>query len=146
MLIRRASELRHREVGVVGSAGGDVGAAVVRTFRTSAYNLQIVTVLDQAQTNVCREEWLLSLEQLQPLLHLPLEFLMLQLLLLVNTLWQQDKLELKFPTYKNTVPVKSSQYCFICLTLGSTWNVAVRPFEKAPSLNPLALLDLLWGR
>lgn len=105
MLIKRASKLRHGEVGVVGSAGGDVGAAVVRTFRTSAYNLQIVTVLDQAQTNVCREEWLLSLEQLQPLLHLPLEFLMLQLLLLVNTLRQQDKLELKFPTYKNTVPV-----------------------------------------
>lgn len=116
-LTRRASELRHREVGVVGSAGGDVGAAVVRTFRTSAHPLQIVTVLDQAQTNVCREEWLLSLEQLQPLLHLPLEFLMLQLLLLVNTLWKQDKLVLKSQTYKNTVPVKSSGYGFIRLTL-----------------------------
>lgn len=144
--IRRASELRHREVGVVGSAGGDVGAAVVRTFRTSAHHLQIVTVLDQAQTKVCRKEWLLSLEQLQPLLHLPLEFLMLQLLLLVNTLWQQDKLVLKFQPYENTVPVKSPEYHFIRLTLGSTWNVAVRPFEKALNLNSLALLDLLWGR
>lgn len=94
--IWRGSELRHREVGVVGSAGGDVWAAVVRTFRTSAHHLQIVAVLDQAQSSVCRLEWLLSLEQLQPLLHLPLEFLMLQLLLLVNTLWHQDKLELKF--------------------------------------------------
>lgn len=111
-LIRRASWFRRREIGVVGSAGRDVGTAVVRTFRTSAHRLQIVTVLDQAQTNVCRGEWLLSLEQLQPLLHLLLEFLMLQLLLLVNTLWQQDRLVWKFWTYKNTLPVKSSVYWF----------------------------------
>lgn len=92
VLIGRASELRNGQVGVVGGAGGDVGAAVVWTFGTSAGHLQIVTVWDQAQAHVCRGEWLLSLEQLQPLLHLPLELLVLQLLLLVNTLWWQRKL------------------------------------------------------
>ena len=87
MLIGRASQLRQRQVGVVGGAGGDVGAAVVRAFRASARHLQKVAVWDQAQAHVCRGEWgLLSLEQLQPLLHLSLELLVLQLLLLVNAL------------------------------------------------------------
>lgn len=86
MLIGRASQLRHRQVGVVGGAGGDVGAAVVRAFGASASHLQIVAVRGQAQAHVCRGERLLSLEQLQPLLHLSLELLVLQLLLLVNTL------------------------------------------------------------
>lgn len=44
-LVGRAPVLRHREVGVVGGAGGDVWAAVVGTLRTGAHHLQIVAVL-----------------------------------------------------------------------------------------------------
>lgn len=90
MLIGRASQLRHGQVRVIGGAGSDVGAAVIRAFRASAGHLQIVAIWDQAQAqaqaHVCRGERLLPLEELQFLLHLPLELLVLQLLLLVNTL------------------------------------------------------------
>lgn len=79
MLIGRASQLRHGQVGVVGGAGGDVRAAVIWAFGASAGHLQIVTVWDQTQgqAHVCRGERLLPLEELQLLLHLPLELLVL---------------------------------------------------------------------
>lgn len=77
-----APGLGARQVGVVGSARGEIGTAMVRALRTAVSHVQEVSVWD----NIPRWERLLPLEHLQPLLHVPLELLMLQLLLLVNAL------------------------------------------------------------
>ncbi|KAG7222833.1 hypothetical protein INR49_016043 [Caranx melampygus] len=58
-------------------------------FKASAGHLKVVAVWDQSQAHICRGKGLLPLEQLQPLLHLSLKLLVLQLLLLVNTLQQE---------------------------------------------------------
>lgn len=94
------AQLRHRQVRVVGGTGGDVGAAVVWAFGASAGHLKVVAVRDQSQSHVCRGKRLLPLEQLQPLLHLPLELLVLQLLLLVNTLRQERTPRLRLQEYQ----------------------------------------------
>ena len=83
MLVGGAAQLGHRQVGVVGGPGRDVGAAVVGAFEAGAGHFQVVR--GQAQVGGWGEG-LLLLEQIQPLLHLPLELLVLQLLLLVHTL------------------------------------------------------------
>lgn len=70
---------------MVGCARGDVGSAVVGALQAAVGHIQEVAI----GGNVARRERLLPLEHLQPLLHLPLELLVLQLLLLVNALrWQ----------------------------------------------------------
>ena len=85
MLVGGAAQLGHRQVGVVGGPGRDIGAAVVGAFEAGAGHFQVVCVRGQAQVGGWGEG-LLLLEQLQPLLHLPLELLVLQLLLLVHAL------------------------------------------------------------
>lgn len=125
-LISRGPQLRNRQVGVIGCARGDVGAAVVRAVRSSAGHVEVVPV----RSHVCWGEGLLPLEQLQPLLHLPLELLVLQLLLPVNAL-----------KYKRMIHLEI-QNCHLLIIKNCEFPLSIFIFLFT-SIHRLQ--DLLWG-
>lgn len=84
MLISRMSHLRLGHVGMVGCSRGYVGTAVARALRAGPSCLQEVSVRRQICGRL--ENELLTLQKLQLLLHLLLKLLVLQLLLLMDTL------------------------------------------------------------
>lgn len=87
LLCDGVSGLRAGQVRVVGGARSDVWSAVVGALQTAVGRVQEVAV----GGDVASRERLLPLEHFQPLLHLPLELLVLQLLLLVNALWWRPR-------------------------------------------------------